>query len=112
MDHTDTPPPQTIAFRGPLAAFIGVVIINLLLTIVTLGIYRFWAKTRIRHFLWEHTSFAGEPLEYRGKGIELLVGAILGFLIIVIPYAMMLLVADLFIVTKHPAVAFVPTLLV
>lgn len=78
-------PPQSIVFENRLGSFIGLAIANLLLTIITLGIYRFWAKTRIRRYLWEHTSFAGDPLEYRGRGLELLVGALLGLVIIGLP---------------------------
>ena len=78
---------QPVVFRGPLSGFIGLAVVNALLTVVTLGIYRFWARARVRRYLWEHTTFAGEPLEYSGKGFVLLIGAILGFLIILIPYA-------------------------
>ena len=77
--------PLQIAFDGNIPAFLGVVIINLVLTVVTLGIYRFWAKTRVRHYLWENTTFDGEPLEYRGRGLELLIGAVLAFLIFLLP---------------------------
>ena len=55
-------------------------IINLLLGIVTLGIYRFWGKTRIRKYIWSRTSFRGESFEYSGSGLELF----LGFLIALI----------------------------
>ncbi len=74
-----------IVFNGNIPAFLGVVIINILLTVVTLGIYRFWAKTRVRHYLWENTTFDGEPLEYRGRGLELLIGVVLAFLIFLLP---------------------------
>ncbi len=43
----------------------------LLLTIVTFGIYRFWGRTRIRKYLWNHTSLLGSRLEYDGTGGEL-----------------------------------------
>lgn len=76
---------QSIVFEGRLGAFIGLAFVNLLLNIVTLGIYRFWSKTRIRHFLWANTSFGGDPLEYRGRGLELFIGALLGFAIILLP---------------------------
>ncbi|HEY6336340.1 MAG TPA: DUF898 family protein [Alphaproteobacteria bacterium] len=51
-----------------------VVLGNFLLTIVTLGIYRFWAKTRIRRYFWSNITILGEPLEYTGTGRELFVG--------------------------------------
>jgi uncharacterized membrane protein YjgN (DUF898 family) len=106
MDTDVNPPaPQSIAFHGPLGSYISLAIVNLLLSIVTLGIYRFWARARIRHHLWEHTTFAGEPLEYRGKGIELLIGAILGLIIILIPYAVIQFVAAAMTASGHPVIA-------
>ncbi|HTJ64214.1 MAG TPA: DUF898 family protein [Alphaproteobacteria bacterium] len=93
---------QQIIFSGNTPAFLGVAIINALLTIVTLGIFRFWAKTRIRRYLWENTTFDGEPLEYRGRGLELFVGAILGTLIIFVPVFLISIVAAL-VDPNHPA---------
>jgi uncharacterized membrane protein YjgN (DUF898 family) len=78
------------------------------LTVITLGIYRFWAKTRVRHFLWENTTFGGDPLEYRGKGIELLVGAILGFIIILVPYVIVQMVATALATAENLAAAALP----
>ena len=51
-------------------------LVNLALTVLTLGIYRFWGKTRIRRYVWSHSSLLGEPLEYTGRGIELFLGAL------------------------------------
>ncbi len=44
---------------------------NLLLTVVTLGIYRYWAKTKIRRFFHENTFFTNEPFIYLGNGGEM-----------------------------------------
>lgn len=52
---------------------------NLLLNIVTLSLWRFWGKTRVRRLLWSNTTLWGDPLEYAGTGRELF----LGFLIVV-----------------------------
>jgi len=76
---------QPIGFSGRLGSYIGLAAGNLALTIVTLGTYRFWAKTRVRRFLWEHTTFQGEPLEYRGRGIEKLIGALIVFAVLAVP---------------------------
>lgn len=69
-----------IAFGGREGELFGIFIVNFILAILTLGIYRFWAKTRVRRYLWAHAGFEGDRLEYTGTGKEL----ILGFLIIVI----------------------------
>ncbi|MEE8394639.1 MAG: DUF898 family protein [bacterium] len=63
-------------------------LINLLLRLVTLGIYHFWGKTRVRRYLWSQTGFAGERFEYSGRGWELLRGFALAMLAIVPPAAL------------------------
>ena len=40
------------------------------LTLITLGIYRFWAKTKIRNFIWASASLDGDSFEYHGTGLE------------------------------------------
>jgi uncharacterized membrane protein YjgN (DUF898 family) len=44
---------------------------NFILIIFTLGIYRFWATTRTRKYIWSHLTFAEDRLEYTGTGREL-----------------------------------------
>lgn len=51
-----------------------------LLTVATLGIYRFWAKTRIRQMFWAGTELDGDRFEYTGTGLE----KFKGFLIAVV----------------------------
>ena len=57
--------------RGPLAR---IAVTNALLAMPTLGIYRFWGKTRVRRYLWSRVDFLGDPLEYTGTGRELFLG--------------------------------------
>jgi hypothetical protein len=56
----------------------GLLIKNALLGLLTLGLYRFWAKTALRRYFWGNVSVAGEPFEYTGQGRELF----LGFLVV------------------------------
>ncbi len=62
-------------------------LVNLALSIVTLGIYRFWGRTRIRRYVWSQTSLLGEPLEYTGRGIELFLGFLFALVLIYGPIA-------------------------
>ncbi len=78
--------PPKVEFRGMAGDFFLLQLGNLALTILTLGIYRFWGKTRYRRFLWSNTLLDGDPLEYRGTGLELFIGAILVILLITIPF--------------------------
>ena len=85
------PPPARPVFEGAFGRFAGIVVTNGLLSLPTIGFYRFWGKTRLRRYLWSHFSFLGTPLEYSGQAKELLFGFMiaLGFLlpIILIPVA-------------------------
>lgn len=62
-----------------------------LLTVVTLGIYRFWAKTRIRKYIWSSVAVDGDRLEYTGTGLE----KFLGFLIAIVVLAVYLGIVQL-----------------
>ena len=75
--------PGSVVFDGLRSQLARLLIRNLLLNLLTLGIYRFWAKTRVRHLLWRHVKILGEPLEYLGTGTELLIG----FLVVVVVFA-------------------------
>jgi uncharacterized membrane protein YjgN (DUF898 family) len=62
------------SFHGDGGSLFGVQIVGSLLTVVTLGIYLAWAKTKIRQYLWAQTEFEGDRLEYHGTGKELYLG--------------------------------------
>lgn len=81
-DGTTVAPGDVVAFdarRGPL---FRLVLKNMILTVLTLGIYRFWAKTAVRRWFWRHISISGERLEYTGKGSELFVGFLIAICIL------------------------------
>jgi uncharacterized membrane protein YjgN (DUF898 family) len=61
-------------FTGSWRDYLPIALANFALTIASLGIYRFWAKSRERRYLWRHTIFIDEPLEWTGNGRELLIG--------------------------------------
>jgi uncharacterized membrane protein YjgN (DUF898 family) len=91
---TETAPaPQTpiaksaFTFHGNWQDFAAIAFPNLLLSIVTLGIYRFWATTRERQYLWSQTEFIDERLEWSGRGMELFIGFIMVFFMIGLPFA-------------------------
>lgn len=68
-----------VRFTGDWKEFLPIAVSNFLLTIVTLGIYRFWAKARERRYLWSRTQVIGDPLEWTGTGKEMFIG----FLIVI-----------------------------
>ena len=68
------PPRHQVLYDGRGGAVGSLALRNILLTLITLGIYRFWAKTRMRRYFWSHVHFMGEAFEYTGTGRELFFG--------------------------------------
>lgn len=66
---------------------IGMHISNVFLSVVTLMIYRFWAITNVRLALWPRMRFNGSPFEYTGTGLEIFIGFLKVFFLILLPYS-------------------------
>ncbi|WP_224823975.1 DUF898 domain-containing protein [Cognatishimia sp. MH4019] len=67
-------------FVGRKGAYFWLSLKTGLLTILTLGFYRFWMKTRLRRYMWSAIRPGGHPMEYLGTPLEKL----LGFLVAVV----------------------------
>ena len=79
---TDTPAQEDSSsnrfkFLGDGRSLLNISLVNLIKTVFTLGIYRFWAKTIVRKYIWSQTLFVGDRFSYLGTGKELMRGAIL-----------------------------------
>jgi len=79
-----------------------IALLNALLFIVTLTIYRFWAKTNVRRHIWNCVHINGEPLEYTGRGIELFLGALIVFGLFFLPVFLVIMVMQLALGPEHP----------
>ncbi|MEO0424785.1 MAG: YjgN family protein [Pseudomonadota bacterium] len=69
---------QHFRFSGTTGEYFGIWIVNLLLTVVTFGIYSAWAKVRTRRYFYRHTSFAGERFDYHARPTAILIGRLIG----------------------------------
>ena len=108
----DQPPvaPDTVfeggvEFRGRATKIIGLVIKNLLLNILTLGFYRFWARTRVRKYIWNELHILGSPLEYTGTGKELFLGFLMIIFVIFLPYGILNAVLQSMGFLQDPAIS-------
>ena len=81
-----TPPPDLTPSRpvydGTLAELYGIYFRHLALMVLTLGWSRFWGRTRLRRYLWSHFAVLGDRFEYRGRGLELMIGFLLVLLML------------------------------
>lgn len=74
------------SFHGRGGTFFGIQVVNLLLTLMTLGWYHFWAKAKVRRYLFSQTECAGDRFAYHGTGKELYKGFLKAMVVFGIPY--------------------------
>lgn len=67
-------PSEGLHFTGNAREYFGIWIVNLLLTIITLGIYSPWAKVRRLQYFYRHTELAGSSFDFHGSPIRILIG--------------------------------------
>jgi uncharacterized membrane protein YjgN (DUF898 family) len=68
-------------FTGSGGEYFKIWIVNLLLTIVTLGIYSAWAKVRNKQYFYGNTHIADATFEYTADPVKILIGRIIAFVI-------------------------------
>ena len=80
--HSSSAPPPIQAqypfhFSGNAAEYFRIWIVNLLLSIVTLGIYSAWAKVRKKRYFYGNTWVADSNFEFHGNPLSILKGRII-----------------------------------
>ena len=71
---TAEPQLHRLEFTGTGAEYFRIWIVNLALTVVTLGIYSAWAKVRKLHYFYGSTVLAGSAFGYHGEPLKILKG--------------------------------------
>lgn len=70
-------------FSGRAGEYFGIWFVNLLLSIVTLGIYSAWAKVRTERYFYANTRLAGAGFEYLAEPIAILKGRLIAYAIVI-----------------------------
>jgi uncharacterized membrane protein YjgN (DUF898 family) len=76
-----------LVFKGSVAEYFRVWIVNTCLTLLTFGVFSAWAKVRKKRYLYAHTELSGVPFRYLAAPIPILKGRILGALLLALWYA-------------------------
>lgn len=69
-------------FTGSGGEYFSIWIVNLLLSIITLGIYSAWAKVRREQYFHRNTLLDDQPFDYTGDPVRILIGRIVALLVI------------------------------
>ena len=84
-----------LRFHGKGFDFFKIQLVNLILCVITLGLYYPWAKARTLSYLYSQTSFENQPFIFTGTGKEMFRGFIKAFLFIITLYVLIFMSAIL-----------------
>lgn len=77
MSMNIEPGAKQFEFRGNAREWFGIWIVNLLLSVVTIGIYSAWAKVRSKKYFYNNTFIEGRNFDYHATGMQILIGRII-----------------------------------
>lgn len=68
-------------FRGSGGEFFRIWIVNIALTLLTLGIYSAWAKVRTRRYFYGNVFVAGHSFDYHASPVRILIGRVIALVL-------------------------------
>lgn len=98
-----------VTFTGSAREYFGIWIVNVLLSIITLGIYSAWAKVRRKRYFYGNTWIDGHNFEYHADPKSILKGRIIVFVLFVI-YNVLANINPIFALGSLPLLFIVPWL--
>ena len=66
-----------VEFKGQTGEYFGIWIVNVLLSIITLGIYGAWAKVRDKKYMYNSTIIDGHSFDYHATGKQIFIGRVI-----------------------------------
>lgn len=82
--HPTTDNFRQFEFKGSAKEWFGIWIVNLLLSIITIGIYSAWAKVRTKKYFYGNTYVEGRNFDYHATGGQILKGRVIVIAAIVV----------------------------
>lgn len=79
----DLPARHALEFHGKAGEYFGIWIVNVVFTILTLGIYSAWAKVRTQRYFYANTRLAGSSFEYLADPLRILKGRLIAYAFVI-----------------------------
>ena len=75
---------KALSFEGSGMEYFKIWIVNILLNIVTLGLYYPWAKVRNNRYFYGNSTLEGRNFEYHATGKQLFIGYLIAMVLLII----------------------------
>lgn len=80
-NHNEPDTYSRLKFHGQGSTYFGIVALNVVLTVLTLGLYYPWAKAAYRKYVWNETEFKESRFIFNGTGKEMFKGFLIAYAI-------------------------------
>lgn len=85
-----TKEPRSLKFNGSGGALFGILIVNFLLTVITLGFYYPWGKAKRLKYLYAETELDNSRFSFHGTGPEMFKGFIKAIGVFIVIYGVLI----------------------
>lgn len=75
---------EPFVFSGTAREYFGIWLVNIVLTILTLGVYSAWAKVRRLRYFHGNTTLAGASFDYHARPVQILIGRVIVLVLLVL----------------------------
>jgi uncharacterized membrane protein YjgN (DUF898 family) len=93
LTASNTQSSNLLSYQGKFGPLALIWVKNLILSIITLGLYRPWAKTNYRKYCYHSFVIAGDKPEYHGTGGELFKGMVKANMLMMLLYILFIIPA-------------------
>ncbi len=84
VDACNKPQELPLEFRGTVREYFRIWIVNLCLTLLTLGMFSAWAKVRKKRYFYSSITIDGTPFQYLAEPLPILKGRIIAVFLFII----------------------------
>ena len=99
-------------FRGSASEYFGIWIVNVLLSIVTLGIYGSWAKVRNKKYFYGQTFVDEHNFDYHATGMQLFIGKLIVLAVLAVFVVLQILAPILYLVALLILLGILPAIII
>jgi len=84
VQEKDKTGPMDVRFVGTAGEYFGIWIVNVILSIITIGVYSAWAKVKREVYFKSNTLIGTAPFGYHATGFQIFKGRLIAFVLLVV----------------------------
>ncbi len=92
--HSTTSHPNknnAFVFHGKSGEYFSIWLVNILLSIITLGVYSAWATVRNKRYFYGNLELDGDRFDYHARPVQILLGRMLVIFSLIVTYVLLII---------------------